>query len=437
MSWMPQGTELGRLRLLEVYDYFDGPRLFAARNLAGTTFLVLWADELEDRDVWFYVPLSAERLASLRDGALPIRDAYIGAEDGFVYSTTVRKSDGDPSVEKVAASALPLDCLPPENDRLKTNDVSGEPLADAAPVDPVWTRSRAFQRLNISRNGRLPPPLGVVANVLGRWQSFFQEALALSGGRADMLPIRAVPGSFQIDLAISDPAAAVAAYRLVSTALGRKAGEPSLDSPSRKFPLAAYQELLAAISEGDVTVTIEMAGASLMPIEIAASRAQKARIKLRSRAEEHLSTSQVPQADDLLKVFQVLEITSAGREVTADRLGIVHRQVNYYKHAGRVLGYLGEDNELTAAGRQSLRLGPEERLVSTAVQFENSACGSAWVSWARVGSLAEITAESAEAFLVERSDLSAITAGRRALTLRTWLGTVLPYHYTRWYKRNI
>ena len=42
MEMFIEGTSLGSLKVLEVYEYYDGPRLFASVNETGSVFLVLW-----------------------------------------------------------------------------------------------------------------------------------------------------------------------------------------------------------------------------------------------------------------------------------------------------------------------------------------------------------------------------------------------------------
>jgi hypothetical protein len=45
MAYLPQSTILGRLKIIEVYEFYDIPRLFCCRNAAGQHYLVLSIDE--------------------------------------------------------------------------------------------------------------------------------------------------------------------------------------------------------------------------------------------------------------------------------------------------------------------------------------------------------------------------------------------------------
>jgi hypothetical protein len=71
--------------------------------------------------------------------------------------------------------------------------------------------------------------------------------------------------------------------------------------------------------------------------------------------------------------------------------------------------------------------------MSAAVLFEESDCGSAWITWSRVSNLVELDPESADAFIrAAVPTMSTITASRRAQTLTAWQKELAPFHYTRW-----
>ncbi len=445
MSLLPRETALGHLQLLEVYDYYDGPRLFAARNVVGTTFFVLWADDLQDQEVWLYVPVSEERLLQLREGSLSIREAFLKAEDGILHKVVQPKGAGDVRAEVLRSADLALEWLPPEGDRIQLaldrdakEHIGVIEGPEAEEVD--WIRRRTKQQVTIARaHGRLPPNLSTVTNVLAHWRRLFEETVKQVGSSVEMLPVRATPGSFKVELAIDDPAAASAAFRTLVDLFNKKPRDASLENliASGRVPAVSYRNLLSAIANGEVEVRVSMTGVHAeLEIHVGPELAKALRVLVAKATRGRIQSDQIPQADDLHRVFRVLELTSRGTDITAERLDVVHRQVNYYKHAARVLGYLDDDNELTAAGIQAMRLGSEERFVSCAVQFENSDCGAAWIMWSKGSSLAAVALESAEEFLATMSDLAPSTASRRAQTLRSWLATVLPYHYARWFKSD-
>lgn len=76
--------ELGYLALIEVLDYFDGPRLVALESPAGLPVIGYWQAEQEDGDDWLFVPLKQADYGRLRAGKLPLRDALMGPILGHV-----------------------------------------------------------------------------------------------------------------------------------------------------------------------------------------------------------------------------------------------------------------------------------------------------------------------------------------------------------------
>lgn len=53
---------LGRLEILETFEYYDQPVLFSCKNAAGHLYLVVAADENEQHETWLYAGVSEERL---------------------------------------------------------------------------------------------------------------------------------------------------------------------------------------------------------------------------------------------------------------------------------------------------------------------------------------------------------------------------------------
>src|SRR5260370_25873789 len=73
------------LKIVEVFDAYDGPRLFSARDAAGRLFLALWVDERGDESVWLYLPLSLKRLTALKQNETDLRSAFVESEDKVVF----------------------------------------------------------------------------------------------------------------------------------------------------------------------------------------------------------------------------------------------------------------------------------------------------------------------------------------------------------------
>lgn len=115
---LPFGTPLGRLVLEEIYDYFDGPRLFAARNDQGGLFLGYWADETQTGESWLYLPITRDRLMQVRSGGIPLARAFRAAEFGYAFRIDIDRESLAATTVAVAVAEIPDDWLPPANDRL-------------------------------------------------------------------------------------------------------------------------------------------------------------------------------------------------------------------------------------------------------------------------------------------------------------------------------
>lgn len=155
------------------------------------------------------------------------------------------------------------------------------------------------------------------------------------------------------------------------------------------------------------------------------------RDRLEAASQRVLFSSEVPQADEIRRVFKLLErVGETGGRPEAEELGLDPRQVNYYRHAAEVLRFLGPNWTMTSAGHQLLRLSSDERLAFTAVAFEGTRVARSWIEWSEGRTLLDVDPESAKAFLEDTvTDLSGSTPGRRAKTLAAWHRALAKHHY--------
>lgn len=145
-----------------------------------------------------------------------------------------------------------------------------------------------------------------------------------------------------------------------------------------------------------------------------------------------LDSKDIPQADDIERVFQLVALAAEKSGVTGDPPAITQRQTSYYRRAAKSLGLLSESDELTAAGRLIARLAPADRFRAAVVQFESSICGDAWIRWSKGTTLRDVAPDSAVDFLrASVPGLSKETAERRAQTLTAWYRALIDCHYSR------
>jgi hypothetical protein len=104
---LPINTILGDLSILEIYEFYNMPVLFACQNRTGHIYIASWIDETETDNTWLYTPLSLSRFSQLRKRELDLHYAFVQPEDGFVLKVTVSKADA----HKAHIEPIPQDHL--------------------------------------------------------------------------------------------------------------------------------------------------------------------------------------------------------------------------------------------------------------------------------------------------------------------------------------
>ncbi len=115
MERLPVKTPLGKLISLEIYHYFDGPKLFSCINTAGQRYLVFWLGDEDGKDKWLYVPLSETRLQLARSGGISLRNVCLNPEDDYLWLIDLSTDSDIPTrAEAILPVQLPPSDLPAE-----------------------------------------------------------------------------------------------------------------------------------------------------------------------------------------------------------------------------------------------------------------------------------------------------------------------------------
>lgn len=113
MNLLPNFTCLGKINIIEVYEAYDEPCLFACQNASGQIYLAVLIDEDEDYKKWLYTALSKERFEYIRSGSIDLHDGFKLAEDGFSNIVKVPFLEEETSiVEVISCERLSEDMLP-------------------------------------------------------------------------------------------------------------------------------------------------------------------------------------------------------------------------------------------------------------------------------------------------------------------------------------
>ena len=111
--------ELGKLEIVEIYEYYDQPVLYSCKNAVGHLFLVVAADENDKYVTWLCVAVSTERFNLIRSGKIDLHDAFVHSENAYTFKIRVPydehatvQTDWTPS-SQVPENMLPIpgECL--------------------------------------------------------------------------------------------------------------------------------------------------------------------------------------------------------------------------------------------------------------------------------------------------------------------------------------
>lgn len=104
--------ELGKLEIVEIYDYYDQPVLFSCKNTDGNLYLVVAADENDQYETWLYAQVSVDRLNLIESDTIDLHDAFADTEDGSVLQVKFPYDETLPLTEHVKSYQIPKDMLP-------------------------------------------------------------------------------------------------------------------------------------------------------------------------------------------------------------------------------------------------------------------------------------------------------------------------------------
>lgn len=155
---------------MEAYERPGKPQLYACRNAAGQTYLVVLADEAEAGKTWLIVPVSGARFEQVRSGGIDLHTAFAQAEDGYVHRVVVPKRRASPAqVRSFPVEKLSDADLPPRDELLA---VPSQTLAAAANLDELKARALQTAREHVALRLALPDarqaevPMELLAAVL-------------------------------------------------------------------------------------------------------------------------------------------------------------------------------------------------------------------------------------------------------------------------------
>ncbi|MDE0013749.1 MAG: hypothetical protein OXU36_21590 [Candidatus Poribacteria bacterium] len=163
--------ELGKLEIVEVYEYYDQPVLYSCKNASGHFYLVVAAAEDDQFLTWLCVAVSIERLNLIRSGKIDLHDAFVNSENPHAIQVRVPyEEETSVQTDFTYSSQIPEDMLP----------VSGECLDFETEILPVPSNVEKIPKsenqeilnltLNFAEGPKTQAPIAILSNILGKLQ---------------------------------------------------------------------------------------------------------------------------------------------------------------------------------------------------------------------------------------------------------------------------
>lgn len=112
--WL-KSASLGRLDIFEVFDYMDGPKLFACLSEYQRLYLIIWFGEDAHGTRFLGVAVSEARYQMIRSGGIPLPLAFREPESGVVFRFLLTAGQ-EAQVEPLLAEQISVALLPDGDD---------------------------------------------------------------------------------------------------------------------------------------------------------------------------------------------------------------------------------------------------------------------------------------------------------------------------------
>ncbi|WP_016955941.1 DUF6575 domain-containing protein [Catenovulum agarivorans] len=423
MNILPKNTILGYLKFYEIYDDFEGPKCFSAKDRLGQIYLVYWCGDYHDefKSTWLYTPISHKRLDNLRREEFSIREVFINPEQIIYYISTFTNERAD-EYEFVKSEDVSNYNLPPDSFFVVPDEIQ------VVDEEANWN----FE-LRIAKKSHKSPDRGMVTKIMDSLSEII-ESLMMDDSREipKLFPVSAVPGSFILKLGTNNNEKASVAIEQLNAILS---DEELFDEKLKELELDPYKlkDLLDIVNQDNLILTLKSKTKSYLkePINVGTKDLSPAIKKLEESTTVLVDSSKIPQANNLNRVIEIVERRQRGEILKHENIEGINnkRQVTYHTDAAYCLGLLNKNRTITSAGRCLVSKETKEaKYEYLADRFESSDFGWAWLKWAKVRNITELEPSTAYQFMEDSvKGLSKDTKKRRATTLISWLSLLQGY----------
>ena len=127
--------ELGKLEIVEIYEYYDQPVLYSCKNGMGHLYLIVAADEDDQYLTWLCAAVSTERLNRIRFGKVDLHDAFAHPENAYVVQVKVPyNKHASVKIDFIQSNLIPEDMLPMPGECLDLEIEALPMLSDAEEI---------------------------------------------------------------------------------------------------------------------------------------------------------------------------------------------------------------------------------------------------------------------------------------------------------------
>jgi len=416
--------QVGILEINNIYEEYDGPKIFSASNQSDSNFFAYWIGDTEDAENWFVIPCSPARLISFEKKEINLLSILTQQEQSHFLKVVKPFSRKEPvSIDYIKSKEVNGIVLPDD-------DIFAEQVVPASLKDNKKLLYPTHE-LKISKTNSQSKKnvlLNQVTLVSEKFTDLFLSFNAANDIDGEIQALTARYGSFAISLQASEMGAFERILKHISELmLNLKPISETLIK--NDIDVKAFCLMLEAIVTSSVDLEFTSKSEPNNPIFIKKDTASRYLKSLSRESLKYISTSKVPQADDLGKIFKVIEMTWHGDDVTPESLGVQQRHVEYYRQAAKILGFMTSNGIVTALGQRVIMSDDEIKMIITAKAFESSDCGWAWINWREVEDIRALSPADGRPFLKECCPaLSDETAERRGDTLSRWLRKLQPYY---------
>ena len=204
--------ELGKLEIIEVYEYYDQPVLYSCKNASGHFYLVVAATEDAQFLTWLCVAASTERLNLIRSGKIDLHDAFVNSENPYAIQVRVPYEEhASVQTDFIQSNQIPEDMLPMLGECLDLETEILPMLSDAEEIVKFRKQEILNLILNFAVGSKTQAPIAILSNIFGKLQTVINTIGMIcfnapqiteeikNSMQISLLQVR--PGSFNIHLA--------------------------------------------------------------------------------------------------------------------------------------------------------------------------------------------------------------------------------------------